>query len=390
MKTKYNFDKKVDRKNTGSLKHDAHRLRHKSENLMPFWVADMDFRLPKIVLNDLKKRVKHGVFGYAILDKDYFTQTISWFKRRYKFIFKENEIVVTPGAVFALNVAINAFTNIGDSILIQRPVYYPFTESIIFNDRKLVNNPLKIEGTSYEMDLVDFENKIKKNKIKLFILSSPHNPVGKVWEKETLKKVISICNKYKTIIISDEVHMDICFNKKHCILPSLVKDKENNIVLITSASKTFNMPGLQITNCIIKNPKLRKAFELSFSKTGYSNINPLAITTLKSVYKNGEAWLEELLVYLKGNYDFLVSYLAEKLPEVKVFPLEATYLVWIDFRKLKIKKENLSKKIEELGLWLDTGEMFGKEGLGFQRINIATSRSYLKTALDKLAKLKTT
>ena len=320
--------------------------------------------------------------------EDYFAAVEDWFSRRFSYDINRKWIILTPGVVFAAALAIRAFSNENDGVLIQTPVYYPFSQVIKDNKRELFTNPLKLVGGRYEIDFEDFERKIADNKfkIKLFILCSPHNPVGRVWTKNELTRMGDICLKHGCLIISDEIHCDFVFGgHTHHMLPTLSDNLSENTILCTSPSKTFNLAGLQISNIIIPNPALRNKIRKEFDKTGYSQLNTAGIFACQEAYKHGEPWLRELLDYLKGNLDFIREFLSKELPLIKLIEPEGTYLVWLDFRETGIDFEALDDFIvKKAKLWLDSGEIFGHEGLGFQRINIACPRKTLEQAMELL------
>lgn len=383
---KYNFDYIVNRKNTNSIKYDFSIERGKPEDIIPFWVADMDFQLPKEILEKINEAVEHGIFGYSEVKEDYNEVVINWFKKHFGYELKSEWIVKTPGVVYSICTAIKAYTTIGDSILIQKPVYYPFTNSILDNERKLINNSLLYKDGKYSIDFEDFENKIIDNNVKMFILCSPHNPVGKVFTKEELIKMGNICLKHNVLIVSDEIHCD--FTRKgieHNIFLSLDEKFLDNTILLTAPSKTFNIAGLQVSNIFIPNKNLRKLFVKEIDKTGYSQLNTLGLIATKACYELGEEWLCELKDYLEVNREFIKNFLVEKLPKIKLVEPMGTYLVWLDFSELGLTDSEINKLIvNEAKLWLDNGTMFGDEGNNFQRINIACPKNLIETCMNNL------
>ncbi len=383
---RYNFDEVIGRKNTSCLKYDFGMTRKGRDDLLPLWVADMDFKLPDEVLEDLHKRVAHGIFGYTDPDDEYVSALNSWYKKRHGFEIDGKSITVTPGIVYSIAVAIKAYTKPGDSVLIQQPVYYPFMETIKLNDRKVVNNQLIYKDGHYEIDFDDFEEKIIKERVKLFLLCSPHNPVGRVWTREELIRLGDICNKHDVIIFADEIHSDFVYEgHKHISFMTLGNKYTDRVVLGTSPSKTFNIAGLQVANVIIPNEKLRALFKRENEAAGYSQGNALGMAALISVYTKAEAWLTELLDYLQGNVDFVRSFLKEKLPEIRLIEPEGTYLVWLDFSEITKDYHELEKiVVDGAKLWLDPGIIFGRETALFERINIACPRSVLVQAMDQL------
>lgn len=383
----YNFDEHIDRRNTNSLKYDFAVERNRPADILPLWVADMDFKMPDEVINELKKSVEHGIFGYTDTKDDYTDVLIDWFKTRFDFEVKKQWLVKTPGIVYAICMAIQAFTKEGDAVLIQKPVYYPFSLSIIDNNRKLVNNPLIYKDGKYSIDFEDFENKIVENDVKLFILCSPHNPVGRVWTKEELTKLGNICLKHNVIVVSDEIHMDFTRNgNKHNIFLSLDSKFMDNTVLLTAPSKTFNMAGLQVSNIFIPNETLKDKFTNAIDKSGYSQLNKLGLVATKACYQYGQQWLSDLKEYLESNLLFIDSFLKENLPKIKLVQPEGTYLAWVDFSELNLSDNEINDIItNKCKLWLDDGQMFGvEEGKGFQRINYACTKATLEKALNQL------
>lgn len=382
----YDFDKTVSRKNTMSLKYDFAEKWGKPTDILPLWVADMDFPTAPGVLQRLEEVVKHGIFGYSDGKEAYFQAVKGWYATHFGWEVEESWLVKTPGVVFAIAAAVRAFTGEGEAVLIQPPVYHPFSNMVLKNGRKLVNNPLQLKNGRYEIDFQDFEEKIKENQVKLFILCSPHNPVGRVWEEWELRKMAELCVRYDVVIVSDEIHSDFVYpGKKHHVLASLGEDYAERTVTCTAPSKTFNLAGLQTSNIFISNQELRKRFQDEMGKTGYSNINLMGLAACQAAYESGGEWLAQLKGYLKGNLDFVREFLKERLPEIKLVEPEGTYLIWLDFRALSLTEEEREALIvEKAGLWLDSGAMFGAEGEGFERVNIACPRQTLQLALEKL------
>ena len=380
------FDTVIDRKGTRSLKYDFAVRRGKPENVLPLWVADMDFQTSSYITDALENMVKHGVFGYSESEEHYFEAVQNWMERHYNWHVKESWMTKTPGIVFALAMAVKAYTQENDAVLIQPPVYYPFKEVVEDNHRRLVNNTLILgEDGTYTIDYEDFEKKIIEENVKLFILCNPHNPVGRVWTKEELERLGDICLKHGVFVVSDEIHADFVFERKHTVF-SEVKEAYRNISMIcTSPSKTFNIAGLQISNIFISNPEKATAFRRQVAAAGYSQVGLPGLVACEAAYRHGDEWLESVLVYIKANAEFIRAYLQEHLPRVKMTKLEGTYLVWLDFRDYGLTDKELDEKIlNQAGLWLDSGAVFGRCGEGFQRSNIACPRETLQLALDRL------
>lgn len=383
---KYDFNKIINRNNTKSLNYDFAKERNMPEDLLPLWVADMDFQTSPEIIEALNKAVSHGIYGYSEGKEEYFDAVYNWYNDNFNWQVKKEWLIKTPGVVFAIVLAINALTNEGDSVLIQNPVYYPFTEVIIDNNRKLVNNSLVRNGKKYEIDFEDFEKKIIENNVKLFILCSPHNPVGRVWKKWELEKIGDICLKHNVKIVSDEIHSDFVYpENKHIVFSSLDEKYQNITITCTAPTKTFNLAGLQISNIFIPNLEIRKKVLKQLDRVGYSQVNLMGLVACEAAYKYGRQWLNELKEYLLDNLNFLRDYLETNIPQIKLIEPEGTYLIWLDCSALGLEDKELEKFIvEKAKLWLDSGYIFGKEGEGFQRINIACPRETLKKALEQL------
>lgn len=381
----YDFDSLHDRHGTDSVKHDFTLERGHREDVLPMWVADMDFKTAPEITDALSACVDHGIFGYTETSKSYFDALASWEKTYFNWDVKEEWVVKTPGVVNAIATAVRALTNPGDAIIITRPVYYPFSRAILNNNRKLVNSPLIFENGQYRIDFADFENKIVENDVKMFIFCSPHNPVGRVWKKEELEQVGDICLKHGVIVISDEIHADLTFlGHQQLRLCSLKKEYEQIVVTCTSPSKTFNLAGLATSNIYIPSPALREKFLQEQKAAAIDGANQLGLAACKAAYQKGAEWLCQLKEYLAENLAFVREAIKE-IPGVTLIEPEGTYLLWLDCRGLGSNEEQLADFIENKArLWLDGGEMFGPEGIGFQRVNMACSRSVLKEAMQRL------
>lgn len=382
-----NFDDRAERRNTKSLKYDFAAERGKPENVLPLWVADMDFKVSSYITDALGKMVEHGIFGYSEADQSYVESVRGWMRRRYDWEVQPEWLIKTPGIVFALAMAVRAFTKEGDGVLIQKPVYYPFSEVILDNHRRVINNALvQNEDGSYQINFADFEKKIVEEKVKLFLLCNPHNPVGRVWTREELVRMGDICRKHHVLVVSDEIHADFVWERKHEVFLNLKAEYQENSIVCTSPSKTFNLAGLQVSNIFIANEKLAAAFRREVNAAGYSQLNLAGLVACEAAYRQGEEWFLAVSEYIRGNAVFVKRYLEQRLPKVTMTRLEGTYLVWLDFRAYGLSDEELERRLlEEAGVWLDSGRMFGREGEGFQRINIACPRSLLQEALDRIA-----
>ena len=382
----YHFDEIINRKNTNSLKYDFAVERNMPEDLLPLWVADMDFRTADGILEELHKVVEHGIFGYSKGKEEYYQAVRNWFSRHFSWTPKKEWFVKTPGVVFALASIVRALTKEGDGVFIQQPVYYPFASIITKNKRKLVNNELMFESGKYRMDLKDMEEKIQREHVKMFILCNPHNPVGRVWTKEELRRVGELCCQYGVKIVSDEIHCDFTYKgHQHTVFASISEEFQENSIVCTAPSKTFNLAGLQISNIFIPNKEWRKKVEYAIWKTGYDELNIMGLTACKAAYEKGEPWLLKLKQYLKGNLDYVRSFLEDNLPNIKLVEPEGTYLIWLDFKGLGMTEEEINERIvKEAKLWLDPGSMFGRKSGMFQRINIACPRKILEEAMNRL------
>ena len=384
-----NLNATIDRRNTDSLKYDFAAERGRPENLLPLWVADMDFRAPQPVIDALAARTQHGIFGYTETKRDYFDAVADWFTQHHGWTPEESWIVKTPGVVFALAMAVKAFTDPHDAVLIQPPVYYPFFEVIRDNDRRVVENELLYHNGRYTIDFADLETKLKDEHVKLMLLCSPHNPVGRVWTPAELQKIASLCVKHGVILVSDEIHCDFArpghgfTSAMH--LSEVLKER---LVLCTAPSKTFNLAGLQVSNIFIPNETLRKKFKHQIDAAGYSQLNTMGLLACKTAYREGAPWLSNVKQYVEENLLFLRDYLEKHIPEIKLVEPDGTYLAWLDCGGLGLSGKALDDFItKEAGLWLDGGSMFGgrsKRSERFQRLNFACSRETLTAALQKL------
>ncbi|MGO5230055.1 MalY/PatB family protein [Thermoguttaceae bacterium LCP21S3_D4] len=382
------FNQIIDRHNTNSLKYDFALQRGKSADVLPMWVADMDFQAPTAVCSRLEELSRFGIFGYSDNQTSYFDAVLNWYQKHFNWTAKKEWILRTPGVVFAIAAAIRGLTEEGDAVLIQEPVYYPFSSIITQNKRKKIINPLVNKNGHYEMDLEDMEQKIIDNHVKLFLLCSPHNPVGRVWTLDELEAVGNLCQKHGVIIVSDEIHSDFTFEgHTHYVFASVSDAFAQNSVICTSPSKTFNIAGLQISNIFVPNPNLRKKVKDAIAATGYCESNYFALAACETAYREGETWLNELRKYLTDNLHYVYAYLMKYLPEIRLVEPEGTYLLWLDCRNLKMTEKERIDAIENKGkLWLDTGSMFGEAGTGYERINIACPRATLEECLNRLRK----
>ncbi len=384
----YSFDEIIDRENTRAIKFDYRERYQMPEDVLPLWVADMDFKAPPCVSAALAERAVHGIYGYSDITSDYTETVLAWQKKRFAYEPSSDSLFVSPGVVFALYRAITALTQKGEAVMIQRPVYYPFSSAILDQGRKLVNSPLVNQNGHYEMDFADIEKKVIEEGVKVFILCNPHNPVGRVWTKQELSQLGEIMLKHKVWVISDEIHQDFIFpGHKHQVFAALSPELAQITITCTAPSKTFNLAGLQISNLFIENPELKKLFRQSMKESGYSQPNLMGLIACQAAYEHGEPWLTDLCKYLEGNVTFFQNALAQKLPQVKCIQPEGTYLLWADFSALGEEKILKEKLAQEAKIWLDHGSMFGPEGTGYQRFNIASPRSLIAEAVKRLEKI---
>lgn len=381
-----NFDEIIDRKGTDCLKYDFAKRRGMPEDVLPFWVADMDFKTSSYVEDAIIERTRHGIFGYSEVQDDYFKVVAGWMERHHNWAVEPGWLIKTPGVVFALAMAVKAFTDEGDSVLIQQPVYYPFSEVIKDNGRIIISNDLYLgKDNKYHIDFEDFEQKIVDNNVKLFLLCNPHNPSGRVFTREEIIGMGDICLKHGVIVVSDEIHNDFVFKGKHSVFASVKKEYEDIAVICTSPSKTFNLAGMLISNIFIPNKKLKRRFRHEVDAAGISQLSPLGLVAAKAAYEKGDEWYEKMLSYVESNINYVKEYVKQNMPDVNVIDGEGTYLLWLDFRKTGIDVEELDHRIiYDAKLWLDSGKIFGDAGKGFQRINVAAPRKIVLECMERI------
>ena len=380
------FDTVPNRRGTNCFKYDFAREMGMPEDVLPLWVADMDFPTAPAVLERLHALAEHGIFGYTGVKDAYFSAVHNWYAQRFGWETQRSWLVTTPGVVFAIAIAIRAFTQKGDAILIQQPVYYPFANKVTENDRQLVVNPLVFKNGRYEMDFADMERKIVDYHVKMLLLCSPHNPVGRVWTKEELLRVGEICQKHGVLVVSDEIHADFTYaGHTHRVFASVKSEFADFTITCTAPSKTFNLAGLQNSNIFIPNRQLRHAYKKELSACGCGGTNCMGMAACQAAYEAGADWLEQLKQYLAGNLAYIRQFLREKLPDIALIEPEGTYLVWLDLRKLGLTEQQQRQLIvQDAKLWLDTGTLFGQGGEGFERINIACPRTTIEQAMQRL------
>jgi len=389
---KYNFDEIINRRGTYSIKWDGGDMIKKigltqryDEETIPLFTADMDLPVPQPLIDALHKTVDHRIFGYSIFPEEYFEAIQHWFKKRHDWEINKEEIIYSPGTVHALNIAVRAFTNPGEGIIIQRPVYPPFTAAIKANGRELLNNALKSDDDGYyHIDFADFEDKAKDENTKMFILCNPHNPTGRIFNKEELKKLSDICAANNVLIIADEIHGDLIRRDQTFLPIAKIAENADHIISFTAINKTFNLAGLHCTNVIITNPTHRKNFT---SVMGNHLPSPFTVSALISVYHDGDEWLEQLKDYIDGTMEWVVEFLAKNMPKVKVSIPEGTYIMWMDFSGYGLTPEEVHDRIyNKANVILEDGKMFGEEGLHYQRICIPSPRPMIKEAFERIAK----
>lgn len=382
----YDFHKSIDRQNTSSVKWGLNHVIFGTSDVLPMWVADMDFPPPKEVTEALKNRLEHGIYGYTYVPDTTTKAVQSWVKKRHDWDIHQSWVLYSPGVVPSIGIAIHTLTEPGDKVLLQSPVYTPFFNMIEKNERVVVNSPLKINNNRYEIDFDDFEKKLKEG-VKLFLLCNPHNPSGRAWNEEELRKIADLCIQYNCLILSDEIHSDLIYKpNRHIPIVSLEEKYQDHIITCIAPSKTFNLAGLQASAVIIPNEGIRKAFQATQGRLGFFSLNTFGVIGMEAAYQHGEAWLEELLAYLKINVDTATSFIEKELPELSVMEPDGTYLLWIDCRKLGLTDEEIKERLISKGkLGLEPGPKYGLGGDGFVRMNIACTH---ETLLDGLERLK--
>lgn len=395
---KYDFDREINRKGTNSVKWEFIKqgkgLHYREEpddsssgtRLLPMWVADMDFPCPEPVVEALVARAQHSLFGYTAPTDSYYNAIVRWMKKRHGWGIEPEWISTTPGVVPALNMLVKTYISPGEKVLIQTPVYYPFNKAVENNDGILVTNPLIYENGRYCMDFADLEQKTEDPQVKMAILCSPHNPVGRVWTRDELLRFGEICLKNNVLVVSDEIHGDLIL-EGYVFTPfaGISEAFAQSSITCTAPSKTFNLAGLKTSNIIIADEHLRARFKKTLERTAMGGVGTFGVVALEAAYNHGEEWLSQVLDYITGNLEYLEKYIAEHLPQIKVVPLEGTYLVWLDCRSLGLGKLELEHMmLEEAKVYLDEGYIFGIEGEGFERINLACPRSVLVEALERI------
>jgi cystathionine beta-lyase len=385
MSAQYDFDRIIERRGTSSLKWDSSARITGVDGLLPLWVADMDFEAPPEIREPLARRLEHGIYGYTVEPESYFQAARQWISRRHGWEVMREWMLASPGVIPCLSAAILALTSPGDGIVIQPPVYHPFAMRISGNGRRVVENPLVLSGTRWEMDFEGLERALDEQ-TRMFILCSPHNPVSRVWTRHELERLVEICSRRKIVIVSDEIHFDLVMpGFKHIPIASLSPEASKITVTLVAATKTFNLAGLGGSLAIVEDPDLRKRLDAAQHAVFAGLANAFATEASEAAWRGGERWLDELLAYIDANYRFTVSFFAQRLPSVCLLPMEGTYLPLLDMRRLGLTDDELSQRLRKVGgVWLDEGRKFGRGGQGFQRLNLACPRALLSDGLERV------
>ena len=386
QKEKFLKEYLVERKGTYSLKWDALDKRFGNADLISMWVADMEIKAPKEVIEALKERCEHGVFGYSYVSDEYYNSVINWLKEKHNYEIKKEWLRFTNGVVTAIYCFVNIFTKVDDAVLILTPVYYPFHNAVKDNNRKLITCDLKNTDGYFTIDYDEVEKKIVENKVKLFIQCSPHNPAGRVWKEEELARILEICKKHNVLVISDEIHQDITMKGYKHIPSAIVANGKyaDNLITVSAASKTFNLAGLIHSNIIISNAELRKKYDEEIKKINQTEINILGMLATQVAYEKGSEWLENVKEIIEDNFNYLKTELNKHIPEIIITNLEGTYLVFLDLRKI-IPIDKVKEFIQDkCNLAIDFGEWFGASFKGFIRVNLATDPEIVKKAVESI------
>ncbi|OUR64773.1 aminotransferase [Methylophaga sp. 42_25_T18] len=379
-----NFDRMIQREQTGSLKHDGRKGYFGKDDVIPLWVADMDFAAPEAVTQALISRAEHPVYGYTLYPDSMFEAMQSWFQQRHNWQIDRRSIVMCPGVVPSLYAVIQGLTKPGDKVIIQPPVYHPFFTTITKSERELVLNPLQLKDGVYQMDLVHFEQ-CAADGAKLLLLCSPHNPAGRVWQQDELESLLAIAAKYNVTIVSDEIHADLVYpNEQHIPLAAIAGDV--SVVSTVSPSKSFNIPGLGLSAMVINDPEQRRLINGVFESWHISAANPFSISAFEAAYSSGAEWLDQLMIYLDETRNQVVDFVKNNVPAIKVMPSQGTYLLWIDCQELGLADDELRHFfINDAKVGMNPGVTFGEIGSGFMRMNIAAPRQVIMEACQRIA-----
>ncbi|RNB75022.1 MalY/PatB family protein [Brevibacillus panacihumi] len=382
---RFDFDAVTDRTGTCSLKWESNMRGYNEEGMIPLWVADMDFACPPQITEALARRVAHPIYGYSIEPQEFYTSLKDWIRRRFQVEVEESWMTSIPGIIPAMHVALEAYTSPGDKVIVQTPVYHPFFLSVKNRGREVVENKLLEDDGNYFIDFADLEQKVRDPQVKLLFLCSPHNPVGRIWSREELQRLGRLCVDHDVLVVADEIHADLVYEKgSHLPYYALPDELSKQSLSLLSASKTFNIAGLFTSYALSSNPEILRAFQSAATRMGHEFVNLFGVQATIAAYQHGEEWLDQLLVYLRGNAQFIHQFLAERVPPVSMRVPEASYLGWIDFRKLGLPQETLMWLLQKAKLGLHNGEIFGSGGTGFIRINFACPRSFLVEAMERL------
>ncbi|MBX0357356.1 MalY/PatB family protein [Halobacillus sp. Nhm2S1] len=380
------FEEVVSRKGTRSVKWDMAEDLYQDKEVLPMWVADMDFKTPSAVTDAIKKRAEHGIFGYTIPDDKVKASITHWLENRHQWKIDPEWITYSPGVIPSLHMIIQSLTEIGDHIIIQTPVYPPFYSVIKDHGRHVVQNPLQLKEEQYEIDFADFEKKIKDHNVSMFILCNPHNPVGRVWKKDELQKMMDICLKHNVKVVADEIHADLIYHgNTHIPAASLSEEASKQTITCLSPTKTFNLAGLQASYVVIPEESAKKKIDRYFKNQGMLMLNTLGLTAMEAAYDHGEEWLNQLMDVLETHRDYVTDRFHNETSSIRVFPAEGTYLLWLDCRELKMDQAELKRFMQkEAKVGLNDGASFGEEGAGFMRLNIAAPKSIIEDGVSRI------
>ena len=383
MSDAFDFDREINREGTHSVKYDGRQAMFGKADVIPAWVADMDFTAPPAVTQALIERAQHPIYGYTVFPNSLYDALIDWLQRRHGWTVQRDWIVMCPGVVPSINAAVMAFTQPGEAVIVQPPVYFPFFSAVTQTGRKLIQNPLRLDNGRYTIDFDHLEQCARQ--AKLLLLCSPHNPVGRVWSPEELQQLQQIATRHNLIVFSDEIHHDLIYpGQQHHILAALASN-QHSVITAVAPSKTFNIPGLNLSALIIPDKTVRNAVTQIFNQFHVSASNPFSVTAFEAAYRDGETWLEALRIYLRDTRDAVESYLAEHLPEIKAIPTEGTYLLWLDCREWHMTDAQLKHFfIHQAGVGLNPGVQFGQEGSGFMRLNIGAPRETVLGVMERI------
>ncbi|HBK32962.1 MalY/PatB family protein [Limibacterium fermenti] len=385
---KYNFDEFVDRSHTDTVKSGRLKQLFGREDLIPLWVADMDFLCPPAVTEALKERVEHGLFGYTMPSQAYYDSILGWLKRRHQWKVKQEYLTYVPGVVKAFAFAMDVFTQKGDGVIIQPPVYHPFRLVTQALGRKVIHNPLLLQDGRYRIDFDGLERLLKTTDCKMLLFCNPHNPGGRVWSPDELKKLAALCHAYRVLVVSDEIHGDMAFpGYRHTPFATVSPEAEQNSITLMAPSKTFNIAGIVSSFAVVPNPKIRQLYFDYLEARELNDGTVFAYTATRAAYEQGDEWLKEMMQYVEQNVSLVDGFFKEHIPQIKVMIPQASFLVWLDCRELGLtQKELVDLFVNKARLALNDGTMFGREGEGFMRMNVGTPRSVIETALNNLKK----